>query len=154
MGLTMALIIGLAILIALYRFGKQLFIISNYFGLLVFPSVFFIGILAVELHEQKNWRTHYSQLSNFTPDRNQDFQLKVREVLKSSLYQDKYLVKVLRINDKKVSGQVLLNVEKDSLTPNLKVDDLLHLRGKMVDIKGPLNPHQFDYRHYLENQYV
>jgi len=58
------------------------------------------------------------------------------------------------INDQKVTGKLLLNVQKDSTFTSLKVDDLVTTKTVFKDLISPLNPHQFDYKSYLKKQYI
>ena len=150
----LVVLVSLVFLIVSYLLGKQRFATNNHFGVLVVLSVFFIGVLIVNLHEQKNWSSHYSKFERLGPFKDYNFQLRVIEVLKPSLYQDKYFVETLSLNDKPVSGKILLNVDKNTLAPILKVDDLLYINTPISEIPRPLNPHQFDYRHYLKKEYV
>ncbi len=151
---AISVLVLLAFLIISYLIEKKWLLINSHFGIIIMIAVFFIGVLVVNLHEQKNWRTHYSKFEDLGQYKDNDFQLKVSEVLKPSLYQDKYFVKILSLNGKLAVGNLLLNIDKDTLAPILKVDDLLYINTSISDIPAPLNPHQFNYRHYLEKNYV
>ena len=59
---------------------------------------------------------------------------------------------VIQVDGKKTIGHVLLNIEKDSTRLLFNTGDLLFLKNKFEDIKTSLNPHQFNYKHYLKKQ--
>ncbi|MGB7395038.1 MAG: ComEC/Rec2 family competence protein [Pricia sp.] len=138
------------------------------FGIVAALTTISIGVLAVSLADTKNTADHYShkQLAE-----KQVWKIKINEELKSTLYSNRYLAKVLGRGDDKVSGFVLLSISVDTedavlsnpkhsanlshaktdIHRRLQVDDELLLYGHLNPIKAPLNPHQFDYRKYLRN---
>ena len=59
---------------------------------------------------------------------------------------------VVQLDSKKTTGHVLLNIEKDSTSLLFHTGDLVFLKNKFQDIKSSLNPHQFNYKHYLKKQ--
>jgi competence protein ComEC len=73
--------------------------------------------------------------------------------LKSTTYHNKYFASVTQINQQKTIGNILLNIQKDSL-PKLHVDDQILIMSDFKLINKPLNLHQFDYSKYLETQGV
>ncbi len=137
-----------------YIMSRQHFIKTIRFGLLAFLTTISIGALVVNLHNQKHFENHYSHYISSENDAVKTITFRVREVLKSGNYHDKYIVDVLKIEDDFVLGKLLLNVEKDTLTQRLKVDDRLIIKAAFQNINAPLNPNQFDYVKYLEKQYI
>ena len=113
-----------------------------------------LGSLSLNLHEQRNFKNHYSQHSLINTDTSSTIQFRIREILKPSNYHNKYVIDVLKMNDIVVSGKSLLNVEKDSTLQLLKVDDILISKTNFNEISTPLNPHQFDYKNYLSKQHI
>jgi len=79
---------------------------------------------------------------------------RVRTILKSGKYNDKYIIDILKIEDWNVSGKAMLNIAKDSMRPILSVDEIHMTTEALQGINGPVNPNQFDYKSYLEKQYV
>ncbi len=148
------LLLSLILLAIAYFVGKKQFNTNLIFGIFSFLTIFVAGIFVLNVHNQKHWPNHYTQSENFNLDQANELQLKVTEVLKSSVYQDKYFVDVLRLDNKKVRGKLLLNIDKDTLTNPLKVDDILFSKSQLETIVKPLNPHQFNYTKYLEKKYV
>ena len=78
--------------------------------------------------------------------------LAIEKVLKPGNYHHKYLAGVIQVDGKKTIGHVLLVIEKDSTRLLFNTGDLLFLKNKFEDIKTSLNPHQFNYKHYLKKQ--
>lgn len=124
------------------------------FGLLTFFTFAAIGMLTHQLHDQKNFKKHYSQHSDVTKDSVGSITFRIREVLKPSLFHDKYVVDILQINSLKRNGKTLLNVQKDSFHDPFAVDDVLLTSASFEDLNQPLNPNQFDYKAYLQKQYI
>ncbi len=109
-----------------------------------------IGITITNLHEEKRNKNHYTNvISN-----NKLITFKIQSTLKSGIYNDKYIVDILKIDSLSVTGKALLNVTKDSLSNAFNVDDILITSESFQDIKGIINPYQFDYKNHLAKQYV
>ncbi|WP_435623520.1 ComEC/Rec2 family competence protein [Flagellimonas sp.] len=80
------------------------------------------------------------------------WQVKITEVLKPNLYQQRYVVKAEVFEKEKCTGKLILNIARDSLSTPLQVDDEVVLLAKLDAIRPPSNPHQFDYKDYLKKQ--
>ncbi len=117
------------------------------FGIVVALTTISIGILAVSSTIPKNQPQHYSH-KNFTGSHL--WKIKVHEVLKSSSFSNRYVAKVLALQNKKATGKLLLSFSSDAGIEKLKVDDELIIYTELSAINAPLNPHQFDYQKYLE----
>lgn len=122
-------------------------------GTLIFASMVSIGVLTVNLHAEINFSDHYTKQEVKTNGL-YEIRFRVREVLKTGFYHNKYVIDILKIDDEQVSGKALLNTDLDSTMPKLKVDDVLLVRGRFTDLNPSLNPHQFDYRAYLHRKYI
>ena len=46
------------------------------------------------------------------------------------------------------------NIEKHSIYKRYDVDDVLLIKSQIKDIKKTLNPYQFNYKAFLEKQYI
>lgn len=113
-----------------------------------FLLFFLIGISVVYFNNAVNYTNYYQ---NYLKE-NSTAILKVDKVLKSSFYHDKYEVEVVQVDNLKTKGKVLLNIQKDSLTNLLKVDELLMVKANFEEVVSPQNPHQFNYKDYLKRQ--
>lgn len=118
-------------------------------GFLSYISFFFIGTLCLNIH------THYKQLNHYSntlkEGEHHEFVLQIYKQLKPNQYHLKYLAKVKQVNDKKVSGIILIQTDTSQ---QLNIDNLLFTKGLIKTIKKPLNPHQFDYNAYMKKQQV
>ena len=56
------------------------------------------------------------------------------------------------MNSNETTGEVLLSIRKDSIAKVLEIDDRILTRADFLEVKPPLNPHQFDYKSYLARQ--
>ncbi len=143
------ILISLQLLIAWFRARKMIFQ-DGVFGGLAFVSLFIFGAWVYQLHQPFNHKDHYIN-ETFKAERN-SFQLKIKSQLKPDLYNEKYTVSILSIDEKEVRGDVLLLIPKDSLGSQLSVDDLVFLRTQFQELPLPKNPFQFDYAAYLNKQ--
>ena len=144
----------LVFLFILFLIARKQFIKTIWFGLLTFLTFISVGILTVNLHNQKNASNHYSNYISIKTDSINTVTFRVREVLKPGNYYDKYVIDILKIEDLVVTGKSLLNIQKDSTQHQLKVDDILISKTEFKDLIHPLNPNQFDYKTYLEKKYI
>tara|TARA_R110001592_G_scaffold253137_1_gene516009 strand:- start:32 stop:2053 length:2022 start_codon:yes stop_codon:yes gene_type:complete len=116
--------------------------------LLSFILFFFIGVSATYFNNDSNYSSYYQNHLKETSA----VILKVDKVLKSGYYHDKYEVEIIQIDTIKTRGKVLLNVAKDSTVTALKVDELFVVNSSFQGLNSSLNPHQFNYKNYLERQ--
>jgi competence protein ComEC len=115
---------------------------------IAFILFFFVGVSSVYINNDRNYDSFYKH----NLEANSTIILQIYKILKPGNYHNKYEAKVLKVDDKKTIGKILLNVKKDSLNNPLKVDAKILLKSYVEELKLPLNPHQFDYKSYLEKQ--
>ncbi len=121
---------------------------ADLFATLVALTTTGIGILSMSLATLKNYDHHYSHLIS---NQNEKWQLKILEVMKPTNFSMRYVAEVHRLENQKASGKVLLSFPRDTAVTPFQVDDELIALGHTEEIAPPLNPHQFDYKKYLEN---
>jgi competence protein ComEC len=121
---------------------------SIFFGILMTSTIISIGLLSYSIWQPQNWNDHYS---NFEIKEGNTLRLKIREILKPNTYSNRYIAQVEQTNADKTSGKIILSLPIDSTQNLLQVDDELLTYGTLTEIKPPLNPHQFDYKKYLQN---
>ena len=124
------------------------------FGVLTFLTFIGIGVLTYQLHDQKEFNQHYTQHIDSSKDSIETITFRIREVIKPGSNYDKYIVDILKINGQPLVGKTLLNVKKDSLFNAFKVDDIFVTTTALQNLNSPLNPNQFDYKLYLQKQYI
>ncbi|WP_051583781.1 ComEC/Rec2 family competence protein [Dokdonia sp. PRO95] len=116
-------------------------------------SVVFIalGYLTSERANTLNNDTHFTHTNTSNPS---TFLFTVDQVLKPTMYQDKYVVTLKTINKKAASGKVILNVSKDSASQRLRVGTWYYTRSVLLPVPKPKNPFQFDYGSYLKRKQI
>ncbi|MDO5979811.1 ComEC/Rec2 family competence protein [Flavivirga spongiicola] len=142
------------ILLVFYLIAKRQFIKTSWFGLSSFLMMISIGILTTNLHNEKNYSNHYTNQVSIKNDSLKTMTFRIRDVLKSGNFYDKYVIDLLEIDGSKVKGKSLLNIEKGSTQIALKIDDIFISKTVFKDLNQPLNPHQFNYKTYLEKKYI
>lgn len=147
-------LLSLLALAVLYLINRKRVKKSILFGVITFISFVSLGILTTSFHNQKNHLNHYTKHFLEELNSNLNINFKVREVLKPGNYYDKYVIDLISINDKSVTGKSLLNVQKDSSKVQLKVDDAVLTKTLIKDLIPPLNPNQFNYKDYLKKQHI
>lgn len=134
---------SLVVLLFLFRQNKTFTFFTQAF-------FFFLGVFLVY---QSDFRNNPAYFENYTSEE-QTVVLRVRKILKSSSYFDKYEAIILQVESNQTVGKTLMNVQKDSAPFLLNVDDEILVKTTFEKINKPLNPHQFDYSEYLEKQGV
>ena len=124
--------------------SQRLFTLSSWVFFL------FLGMFAVFIQNDTKYSNHYTRFLQ----EHKDAVFVVEKVLKPNRYYDKYLGSVVKVGTIKTRGNVLLHIQKDSTVNSLKVHDKIMIPTGFVAIPAPLNPHQFDYKKYLEKQGV
>jgi len=127
---------------------------SIWFGLLAYLLMSVLGVLSYNTHNHKNFSKHYSHIKEVELSVSNNLSFRIKERLKPTKYHNKYVVELLKINEHSTSGYVLLNIKKTEHPKLHKVDDILLIHSKFQDIRSPLNPNQFNYKAYLEKQYI
>ena len=155
--LNISLFITLVFFTALsisYFISKNQIKKSIWFGSFAFITTFSSGILVYNVHDQQNFKDHFSKNISQNSNTQNVVVFKIREKLKPGNLYNKYIIDVLKVDDKTVSGKSLLNVLIDSTQTPYKVDNVLITSSPFKELIHPLNPNQFNYKNYLEKQYV
>ncbi len=145
------LLLAIALLFLLHRlaFKRPLNAIAFTVGIsIVFIT---IGYLTSERANALNNETHFTHTNTSNPS---TFLFSIDEVLKPSMYQDKYVVALKTINKEATSGKVILNVNKDSASQRLRVGDWYYTRALLLPVPKSKNPYQFDYGSYLKRRQI
>lgn len=118
--------------------------------IVAFILFFFLGISSVFLSNSSNYKSYFKK--HITSNNFAIF--KIKKVLKPGLYYQKYIAEVQQVANTKTKGEVLLNLEKDSLKHRLYIDDEFLVNPIFKELILPLNPYQFNYKAYLAKQGV
>lgn len=147
------LIIGIISLVANFFFTKNKLHQKSYFGILTLVTSFLIGSFALISNNQTLNPNHYiHHLSSKEAECN--LELIVREKLKNTANNDRYIASVIQLNSKNSYGKIILNIRKDSVLPTIEIGSHLKVDGSLYPNRKPNNPNQFDYGKYLENQQI
>jgi len=148
LGITISLALSVFLFILLawifIKSGKKHSIL---FGTLVGLTTLSMGILSTALANPLNYKNHYAHQISI---QNESWRLQILEVMKPTDFSTRYIAQVQGLGNKKTSGKVLLSFSKDSSETLLHVDDELMALGTAEEVNPPLNPHQFNYKKYLE----
>ncbi|MDE3742882.1 ComEC/Rec2 family competence protein [Maribacter polysaccharolyticus] len=119
------------------------------FGITAACTTLFLGMLIVGISQPKNDAHHYSKANT---DDLGAWKLKITDVLKSTTFSNRFIADVEAFDAAHVTGKIIVSLPADASPFPLQVDDELIVLAKRTEIPSPLNPHQFDYRQYLEKQ--
>ena len=144
-------ILLILILFGVYRYFEKNYTKSHLFGIIAFITTFFIGVLTQTFHQKRNHLNHYSK---FNTIEDVSLEFKIHKRLNTGDYYDRYEIDILNINQHKSSGRVLLNINIDSVHEVLNIDDVFACKTTLRSINEPLNPHQFNYKKYLNRNHI
>ncbi len=145
------MLLFIAFIFSFFR-ARKLFFQDIFFGINCALIFLFLGFLSTSLHLPENKPNHYlHQVSKNPSVSGERLIAEVTEKLKPGLFQDKYIVSVKSIQDKKASGKILLNITRTPEVQEFQPGNLLALPFRVSNINTPLNPHQFNYRAYMAN---
>lgn len=140
--LKLSVVFGVFLVLNILNIKKQLTTITS------FLIYFFIGVSVTFLNDSRNYKNHYG---NFNKEEEQVL-LKITKVLKPGNYYQKYIAEIIGLNQHKTRGEVLLNVQKDTIDLRFSIDDQLYVKPIFKELIPPLNPYQFNYKSYLAKQ--
>jgi len=147
------LFISIFIFIVAYFVSKPNALNTIYFGLAVYFLAFTIGASTQIIHTESFQSTNYIHQDSIFEKPHLVFVI-IREKLRSSNYNDRYIVIANRIDANKRSGKILLNVRKDSLNHTFEIGTHLQIQGSLYQSGPSKNPNQFDYGKYLESKQI
>jgi len=137
----------------LYFLSKQNTVPPHYFGLATYFFALAIGATAQIIPNDSFRKSHYLQQSEIFDSPHWVF-ISIREKLRSSSFNDRYVAMVSQIDETKRSGKLLVNIQKDSLNHSFEIGTHLKIKGSLYKNRTSKNPNQFDYGKYLENKQI
>ncbi|CAN1508740.1 ComEC Predicted membrane metal-binding protein [Flavobacteriaceae bacterium] len=136
-----------------YFLSKNDFIQKIYFGIFTYLLFFQIGIFTQIINTNSLQADNYiHQIKNETDEHS--VELVLREKLKSSILNDRYIGVVKRIDNRESSGKILINFHKIKGNSKLHIGSNFLIKGTVYRHKNPINPNQFDYGKYLTNKSI
>jgi competence protein ComEC len=147
------LLVSLLFLGISYFVQKNTFGNTIYFGLATYIASLFVGLTTQIVH------TDYYQKSNYTHEKNffekpHLLSIVIREKLKSTNFNDRYIAVINHVDAEKCTGKILLNVKKHSFNHEFEIGTSLQIKGIAYKNKQRNNPNQFDYSAYLEKKQI
>lgn len=136
----------------LYYLGRNQAHKTNWFGITTVLLMITGGVLIHEFHKPLHRSSHY--VHHVSTDTSAQFTFEISDILKPNRYNHRYYGTIINYNEEPLSGKLLLNISKDSLTPTLQVGEIIAVRATPENLPKVKNPHQFDYKSYLERQYI
>ncbi len=112
-----------------------------------------LGYLAALNKQPQNNKQHYIHLIEKAPTQ-ASIAIKIGKQLKSSAFYHNYIAEINRLNTQVTEGKILFSVRKDSSSIVYTPGQRLLLNAQLKPVFKSGNPHQFDYRNYLEKQRV
>ncbi|TDE02879.1 ComEC/Rec2 family competence protein [Flavobacterium hiemivividum] len=123
------------------------------FGISTYLLSFLIGATTLVTHTESYQKTNYTHHTTIF-EKPQFLSLVIREKLKGSNSNDRYIALINKIGTKNYTGRILLNIRRDSVYPTFVTGNLLHITGVLYKNKIPNNPNQFDYGAYLSKKQI
>lgn len=148
-----ALIISFIAVIITYFIPRKTIIPKNHFGIATFLAAFLIGVFTFVSNNQTRNKLHYIHYIS-TQKKNYTATITLKEKLKNTVVNNRYVAQMITLNGKESFGKVLLNIKKDQSIPNLEIGSTLKIEGYFYKNRSPNNPNQFDYGSYLENRQI
>ncbi len=148
-----ALIISFIAVVTIYFLLKKSIFPKNYFGIAALFSAFVIGVFTFVSNNQTRNKLHYIHFIT-TQNKNYTATISIKEKLKNTAVNDRYVAQMITLNGKESYGKVLLNIKKNQPIPSMEIGANLKVTGPFYKNRNPNNPNQFDYGSYLENQQI
>ena len=126
---------------------------NRYFGLTIFVLAFAVGMSTQTIHTDSYQKNHFTQLPNIF-EQPHTFTIVLKEKLKSTAINQRYVALVNQIDTAKCSGKIVFNINKDSLHHSFIIGNRLQIEGSLYPNMAPKNPFQFDYGTYLKNKQI
>lgn len=146
------LVVFLLLLSVLFSRTKTNQSTKNYFSILSYFISLLIGMSSLIVQTDSFRENNYSN-HNTVFEKEHSITLILREKLKNTKYNQRYIALVQKINNKNYSGRILLNIPKN-LSTTFEIGTILNIKGHLQQNKKPDNPNQFDYGNYLNNKQI
>lgn len=147
------ILIAISAFVGTYLASNKYKISAIYFGLTTYILAFGIGLSTQIIHTESFDKTNYIHKKAIFEHPHR-ISVTIREKLKYSKYNDRYIVLVNKIDDSVCTGKILLNIQKDSMNRSFDVGSHLLINAVLYKNSGPKNPNQFDYGNYLDRNQI
>ena len=124
-----------------------------FFGIATILLSISVGAITQIIHTQSFQKTNYIHKTSLF-ENSHLLSVTIREKLKNTNYNDRYIVLVNKIDDSVYTGKLLLNIPKSSLNNAFEVGSHLLVKSNLQKNTSSKNPNQFDYGAYLERNQI
>lgn len=114
---------------------------------------FAVGIGILVTHTDSNRKNNYSNHPTVYEKANW-IEVVVREKLKSSPQNNRYITYIQKVNHQSLEGKILITIPKSNNAKEIIVGHRLRFKTKLTKTEKPKNPNQFDYSAYLKNKQI
>ncbi len=136
-----------------YFLSKQNITNPFYFGITTYLIALAIGATTQIVNTDSFQKSNYIHAPEIF-EKPHFFSVTIREKLRSSSFNDRYVAVITKIDKTERSGRILLNVQKDSLNHPFEIGTHLCIKSSLYKNRLSKNPSQFDYGKYLENKQI
>lgn len=123
------------------------------FGIATALLAFSIGATTQTVHTDSYLQNNYTNHKKIFEE-NHTYTVALREKLKSTNFNVRYIALLHTIDQENATGRILLNIRKDSLIHNFEIGDRLKINGILYKNTTQKNPNQFDYQKHLDNKQI
>lgn len=145
------LVLSLVLFFIVYFVKKTTTPITLTFGVTIYFVSFFIGGITLINNTDSFQKKHYLHYNSAFKNP-QAITLLIREKLKSTKTNDRYIAVVQTINGTDYNGKLILNITKDSSAAHINTGSYLKIKEILYKNREPNNPNQFDYGDYLNKK--
>ena len=126
---------------------------KSLFGIFSFIVSVLIGISTSIIHKETYNPNHYiHQINDF--ENKHKLTIVLIEKLKNSKKNNRFSASVIQLDHHKSYGKIIVNIPKDSHSQEYYIGSHLKIIGTVYKNRQTINPNQFDYARYLENQEI
>lgn len=136
-----------------FLFSRKILGQKIHFAIATYLLSFFVGCATLVLHNDYNDKRNYIHLLSDS-DKGHAISIVLREKLKTTDYNERYVANVHNLDGIRTNGKILLNIRKDGLKHGFFIGSNLLVKADIFKHKAPYNPDQFDYGKYLENKSI
>ena len=114
------------------------------------PLVYLVFLPLGRIHHQQFYRLSKSNYSHFTTNGNEKILLvQLTQALKPNNFQFRFYGRVVKVDDQKTRGKILVGMDRDALTKKPISGDLIVTQKIPKPLISGTNPGGFDYKDYL-----
>ena len=147
------ILMAFAIVLLVYKFTIATTKKNLVFEVAILFLSFAVAIGILVTHTDSNRKNNYSNHPTVYEKANW-IEVVVREKLKSSPRNNRYIAYLQNVNNQSLEGKILITIPKTNNAKEIVVGHRLRFKTKLIKTEKPKNPNQFDYSNYLKNKQI